>query len=43
MFLWLINAELWTRSVWKDKLHVAMELTSLLLNLMVLDIKKNWI
>jgi hypothetical protein len=37
--LWLLNTEPWTRLVWKDELHVGVELHSLLLNCTVLDME----
>jgi len=35
--VWSLKAEPCTRSVWKDELQVAMELSSLLLNFIVMD------
>jgi hypothetical protein len=37
--VWSLNAEPSTRSVWKNELQVALELNSLLLNFIVLDMK----
>ena len=39
MFIWSLNAEPWTCSVWMDELHVALELFSLVLNLIVMNME----
>jgi hypothetical protein len=36
-FVWSLNAEPWTCLVWKDEFHVALELKSLLLDFIVLN------
>jgi len=36
--VWSLNAELWIRSVWKDESHVAVELNSLLISFIVMDV-----
>jgi hypothetical protein len=38
-FVWSLNAETPTPSVWKDELHVALDFSSLLLNFIVLDME----
>jgi len=37
--VWALHAEIWTHSLWKDDLQVAVELSSLLLNFIVLDVE----
>ena len=37
--VWSLNTEPWTRLVWIDELHVAVELNRMLLNIIVLDME----